>query len=110
MFWWLLFYSFGYVSHLISISLLTSTHLWCSFLFFGHQFNAFQVKGLKKLENYLRKEEEKLLIRNSACPEDVEFAEIQLEIEKNLYTSHLKCVHAYSNCNFLMILCLLTIF
>lgn len=54
------------------------------------QYNAFQVKGLKKLENYLRKEEEMLLWRNQASPEEVEYMEIQSELEKELYTSHVR--------------------
>lgn len=57
---------------------------------FVDQYNAFQVKGLKKLENFLRKEEDMLLWRNQASPEEIEYMEIQSELEKELYTSHVR--------------------
>lgn len=54
------------------------------------QFNAFQVKGFKKLENYLRKEEDVQLWKNRATPEEIEYVEIQAELERDLHASHLK--------------------
>uniref|UniRef100_A0A6A7FVM9 Chromodomain-helicase-DNA-binding protein 1-like n=2 Tax=Hirondellea gigas TaxID=1518452 RepID=A0A6A7FVM9_9CRUS len=48
-----------------------------------------KVKGIKKLENYLRKDEEILLWKNSATPEEIEYMEIQSELEKDLLSSHL---------------------
>lgn len=56
----------------------------------GHQFNAFQVKGLKKLDNFLRKEEEIFLWKNSATPEEIEYLAIQTELERDLTRSHIK--------------------
>lgn len=56
------------------------------------QYNAFQVKGMKKVENYMRKEEEMMLWRNHASPEEVEYMEIQSELEKELYQSHIRLV------------------
>lgn len=56
------------------------------------QYNAFQVKGMKKLENYLRREEEMSIWRHRASPEEVEYMEIQSELEKELYSSHIRFV------------------
>lgn len=57
---------------------------------FVDQYNAFQVKGLKKLENFLRKEEDLMLWRNQASAEEIEYMEIQSELEKELYLSHIR--------------------
>lgn len=57
---------------------------------YGHQFNDFQVKGIKKLENFFRRQEELFLWKNSATPEEIEYMEIQSELEKELFLSHLK--------------------
>lgn len=56
------------------------------------QYNAFQVKGMKKVENYLRKEEDIKIWRSQASPEEVEYMEIQSELEKDLYQSHIRLV------------------
>ncbi|XP_018007087.1 chromodomain-helicase-DNA-binding protein 1 isoform X2 [Hyalella azteca] len=48
-----------------------------------------KVKGLKKLDNFLRKEEELMLWKNSATPEEIEYLEIQSELERELNFSHI---------------------
>ncbi|XP_066973477.1 chromodomain-helicase-DNA-binding protein 1 isoform X4 [Macrobrachium rosenbergii] len=60
------------------------------------KYNAFQVKGLKKLENYLRKDEEIQMWRQHASREEVEYMEIQSELEKELYQSHLRAERIFA--------------
>ncbi|XP_042207777.1 chromodomain-helicase-DNA-binding protein 1-like isoform X5 [Homarus americanus] len=60
------------------------------------KYNAFQVKGMKKLENYLRKEEDLDAWRRQASPEEVEYLEIQSELEKDLYQSHIRAERIFA--------------
>ncbi|GAB6019009.1 hypothetical protein CHUAL_000642 [Chamberlinius hualienensis] len=43
-----------------------------------------KVKGIKKLENYIKKEEELQIWKSSATPEDIEYYECQLEMQMDL--------------------------
>lgn len=47
-----------------------------------------KVKGLKKLENYIKKEIELTQWRRHATPEDVEYYECQLELSQELLKSY----------------------
>jgi Na+-transporting NADH:ubiquinone oxidoreductase subunit NqrF len=48
----------------------------------------FQAKGFKKLENFIRKEEEIEYWKSHTTPEDIEYYECQLELQQNLLTSY----------------------
>jgi len=48
----------------------------------------FQVKGLKKLENFQKREEELEIWRKHSTPEDVEYFECQLELQQELLKSY----------------------
>lgn len=47
-----------------------------------------KVKGLKKLENYIKREAEIELFRNQATPEDIEYYECQKELSQELLKSY----------------------
>ncbi|KAG7154403.1 Chromodomain-helicase-DNA-binding protein 1-like, partial [Homarus americanus] len=51
---------------------------------------------MKKLENYLRKEEDLDAWRRQASPEEVEYLEIQSELEKDLYQSHIRAERIFA--------------
>jgi chromodomain-helicase-DNA-binding protein 1 len=46
------------------------------------------VKGLKKLENFMKREEEINSWKRHATPEDVEYYECQLELQQELLKSY----------------------
>lgn len=48
----------------------------------------FQVKGLKKVENFLKKEEDIANWKKYATPEDAEYYECQLELQQDLLKSY----------------------
>lgn len=48
----------------------------------------FQVKGVKKLENFVKKEEEIRFWKNHTTPEDIEYYECQLELQQELLKSY----------------------
>jgi len=48
-----------------------------------------RVKGLKKLENYLKKDDEVRFWKSRATPEDVEYYECQLELQQELLLSYM---------------------
>lgn len=50
---------------------------------------AFQVKGLKKLENYLKRDDEIRVWKARATPEDVEYYECQQELQQELLLSYM---------------------
>jgi hypothetical protein len=50
---------------------------------------AFQVKGLKKLENYLKRDDEIRVWKARASPEDVEYYECQQELQQELLLSYM---------------------
>ena len=58
-------------------------------IFLAQQYNAFQVKGFKKVENYIKKEEDQSFWIHNVSPEEREYMEIQAELEKELHKSHL---------------------
>ena len=68
---------------------ITNIKLWCFPYFCGHQFNDFQVKGLKKLDNFQRKEDERDVYAKFATIEDQEYLDIQIALEKELHAAHL---------------------
>lgn len=47
-----------------------------------------KVKGMKKLENYIKKELELEIWRNHATPEDIEYYECQMELQQELLKSY----------------------
>lgn len=47
-----------------------------------------KVKGLKKLENFIKREEELLIWRQHATPEDIDYYECQLELQNELLKSY----------------------
>jgi hypothetical protein len=51
-------------------------------------FSSPQVKGLKKLENFKKKEDELAFWRQHTTPEDVEYFECQLELQQELMKSY----------------------
>lgn len=55
-----------------------------------------KVKGMKKVENYLRKLEDMNLWRQQASPEEVEYMEIQSELEKELHQSHIRAERIFA--------------
>lgn len=46
-----------------------------------------KVKGLKKLENFIKKELDLQIWRNHASPEDIEYYECQMELQQELLKS-----------------------
>jgi chromodomain-helicase-DNA-binding protein 1 len=46
------------------------------------------VQGLKKVENYVKKQQELLYWKRRSNPEDVEYMECQLEMQENLLASY----------------------
>lgn len=54
------------------------------------QWYAFQVKGLKKLENYMKKEDEIRIWKARVSPEDVEYYECQQELQLELLSSYMR--------------------
>ena len=46
------------------------------------------MKGLKKLENFIKREEELVAWKSLATPEDVEYYECQLELQQELLNSY----------------------
>ncbi|XP_046403987.1 chromodomain-helicase-DNA-binding protein 1 isoform X3 [Ischnura elegans] len=48
----------------------------------------FQVKGLKKLENFVKREEELRYWKQHATPEDIDYFECQLELQQELLKSY----------------------
>ena len=54
------------------------------------QSYGYQVKGLKKLENYLKKDDEIRFWKNRATPEDVEYYECQQELQQELLWSYMR--------------------
>lgn len=46
------------------------------------------MKGLKKLENYVKRETELALWRDHATPEDIDYYECQLELQQELLKSY----------------------
>ena len=55
-----------------------------------HQVYPFQVKGLKKLENYLKREDEIRVWKARASPEDIEYYECQQELQQELLWSYMR--------------------
>ena len=47
-----------------------------------------KVKGLKKLENFVKREEELAAWKQHASPEDIEYFECQLELQNELLKSY----------------------
>jgi chromodomain-helicase-DNA-binding protein 1 len=47
-----------------------------------------KVKGLKKLENFVKREEELAAWKHHASPEDIEYFECQLELQNELLKSY----------------------
>ena len=47
-----------------------------------------KVKGLKKLENFVKREEELAFWKQHATPEDIEYFECQLELQTELLKSY----------------------
>lgn len=47
-----------------------------------------KVKGMKKLENFIKKELELQIWRNHASPEDIEYYECQMELQQELLKSY----------------------
>ena len=47
------------------------------------------MKGLKKLENYLKKDDEIRFWKTRASPEDVEYYECQQELQQELLSSYM---------------------
>ena len=58
---------------------------------------AFQVKGLKKLENYLKKDDEIRVWKARATPEDVEYYECQQELQQELVLSYMSVERIIGN-------------
>ena len=63
------------------------------------QSYGFQVKGLKKLENYLKKDDEVRFWKARASPEDIEYFECQLELQQELLLSFMNVERVIGNCN-----------
>ena len=61
------------------------------------QSYGFQVKGLKKLENYLKKDDEVRFWKSRATPEDVEYYECQLELQQELLLSYMNVERVIGN-------------
>ena len=54
------------------------------------QTYAFQVIGLKKLENYMKRDDEIRFWKTRATPEDVEYYECQQELQQELLFSYMR--------------------
>lgn len=61
------------------------------------QSYGFQVKGLKKLENYLKKDDEVRFWKARASPEDIEYFECQLELQQELLQSFMNVERVIGN-------------
>lgn len=61
------------------------------------QSYGFQVKGLKKLENYLKKDDEIRIWKARASPEDVEYYECQQELHQELMWSYMNVERIIGN-------------
>jgi len=64
----------------------------------------FQVKGMKKLDNFIAREDDQAAWRRLASPEDVEYYECQLELMQDLlksYTNVERVIgkYIYKKCN-----------
>lgn len=49
-----------------------------------------KVKGIKKVENYIKREDELRYWRENACPEDIEYFECQQELSEELQGKHME--------------------
>lgn len=58
---------------------------------------AFQVKGLKKLENFLKRDDEGRIWRLRASPEEVEYFECQQELQQELLSSYMRVERVIGN-------------
>lgn len=59
-------------------------------LVLNDQSYAFQVKGLKKLENFLKREDDVRIWRARASPEEIEYQECQQELQQELLSSYMR--------------------
>lgn len=50
--------------------------------------HSFQVKGIKKLENFMKKEEDIDYWKRHTTPEDIDYYECQLELTQELLKSY----------------------
>ena len=58
------------------------------------------MKGLKKLENFVKKEEEIRFWKEHSTPEDIEYYECQLELQQELLKSYTRVERIIGGFNF----------